>query len=354
MAAEISYHANALTPLGRPNQFPSTPGDETPGDGEVFGALNTVAAYGAPVTFAVTKQPTNGTVVVDPNGFYHYTPNAALAAAGGFDSFTVTATDARFHLENLLGMPGHQTPMTVPVTVLPATPAIPDSVPTQRTQAQTGFPTYTYTVVNNSSATQTFGNVVKNEGNVLAFPAVGTALNSGQSAIYQVRSERIPFTEIKQTVSSGSGPGAAIPPVLLDIYDFSSPPNVQWFASCTPAAACSITPGNGGTIRLLDLPGTVLPVQESDTATRDYIAQSLLSTPQPNVTFYQRDPAMADAMAPGDLTGKGPHFSPVPMVATIGQTTYVENFSSSVTLTPSENAFINWYNNCKASGSYYC
>jgi len=306
------------------------------------GTLNTVAAYGAPVTFAVTTQPTNGTVAIDAQGIYTYTPNAAQAAAGGFDSFVVTATDAGFHLENLFGLPGHATTMTVPVTV-PATPAVPVTVDQQRTQAKTGFTTYTYTVVNNSSTTQTFGAVAKNQGNILAFPAVGTVLNPGESADYKVRSEQIPDTEITQTISSGAGTVAgSLTTVVLDIYDYSSPPNVQWFALCAPTAACSVPQGSGGTIRLVDAPGTVRVVSESDTQLREYVAQSVNASPQPNVTFYQEGPNSIAAMAPGATTRQPPLGSV--MVATIGNTTYVGDYSDSLGTSVDEyNAWLKWY-----------
>ena len=331
--AEVAYHVQGLSPLARPNQLPSAPGDE-----EVVGTLNTVAAYGAPVTFAVTTQPTNGTVEIDAQGIYTYTPNAAQAAAGGFDSFVVTATDAGFHLENLFGLPGRATTMTVPVTV-PATPAVPVTVDQQRTQAKTGFTTYTYTVVNNSSTTQTFGAVAKNQGNILAFPAVGTVLNPGESADYKVRSEQIPSTLIMQTLSSGSGTVAGIlTTVLLDIhdeYDSSYPPKVQWEASCEPTAACSVPQGNGGTVRLFDSPGTVVVVPDSDTETREYVAQSVVASSQPNATFYEEGPNSAAATAPGAVTRKPPLGGV--MMATSGNTTYLVG-GPNTTWTPTETA----------------
>ena len=109
--------------------------------------------------------------------------------------------------------------------------------------------------------------------------------------------------------------------VRSDIYDYSSPPNVQWFASCAPAAACSVPQGSGGTIRLVDAPGTVRVVQESDTQLREYVAQSVNASPQPNVTFYQEGPNSIAAMAPGAVTRKPPLGGV--MMATIGNTTYV-------------------------------
>jgi VCBS repeat-containing protein len=141
---EAVYQIQGLAPLAKPNQLPSTPGQA-----QVVGTLNTVAPFGARVNFAVTNAPANGTVTIDSQGFYTYTPNTALAVAGGTDTFAVTATDTGFHLENLFGLPGHTTTIIVPVTVAP-----------QSTQAQNAAnPVYrvSYRVYNTSWATQTFG-----------------------------------------------------------------------------------------------------------------------------------------------------------------------------------------------------
>jgi hypothetical protein len=255
----------------------------------VVGTLNTVAAYGAPVTFAVTKQPTNGTVAIDPQGFYTYTPNADKAASGFFDSFTVTAIDGRIHLENFLGLPGHATTMTVPVNWTP-TPAIPDSAPTPRTQAQTSYPTYTYTVVNNSWATQTFG-AGAYRGKVLAFPAAGTELLTGQSADYRVRAEQVPGTEInQQLVSGGSGTVAGTltwdPNAPLDIYDIAG---AGYVAICRPTAgSCGVPTGNGGSINLFDAPGTVYAVSSANAQQQSNILQNLVADDLSNATFHPK------------------------------------------------------------------
>jgi len=251
--------------------------------------LNTVAAYGAPVTFAVTTKPAYGTVEIDAQGHYSYTPNAELAASGGTDSFVVTATDGRIHLENFLGLPGHATTMTVPVNWTP-TPAIPDSAPTPRTQAQTSYPTYTYTVVNNSWATQTFG-AGAYRGKVLAFPAAGTELLTGQSADYRVRAEQVPGTEInQQLVSGGSGTVAGTltwdPNAPLDIYDIAG---AGYVAICRPTAgSCGVPTGNGGSINLFDAPGTVYPVSSANAQQQSNILQNLVADDLSNATFHPK------------------------------------------------------------------
>ncbi|OAN27477.1 Ig-like domain-containing protein [Mycolicibacterium iranicum] len=62
--------------------------------------------------YAVTAQPTDGLVTVDSAGFYTYTPNAAKAALGGTDTFTVAVSD-----RGLASMLFGRRTVNVPVTV---------------------------------------------------------------------------------------------------------------------------------------------------------------------------------------------------------------------------------------------
>jgi YVTN family beta-propeller protein len=109
---EWQYQVGGLKPILNPNRWPSAT--------VAAGAAGTLGAYGPfgnPLTFSVTTQPVNGTVTVSPQGTWAYTADPGYGAAGSTDSFTVTATDSAFHLENLFGLPGHQTTVTVPVIV---------------------------------------------------------------------------------------------------------------------------------------------------------------------------------------------------------------------------------------------
>ena len=111
-----------------------------------------------------------------------------------------------------------------------------------------------------------------------------------------------------------------------------------WEASCAGTTVCSIT--HTYDVILLDPQGSVVPVPESDTQMREFVAQSLAASPQPNVTYYKRDPAMAAAMAPGDV-GPADYIS----VATIGHTTYVGDNSPAGWSSGEWNNFYNWCNN---------
>lgn len=84
------------------------------------------------VTYTVTEAPARGSVVVDADGRFTYTPDAAYARIGTTDTFTVSVSDAAsgFHLHGLsgllnllsfglLGATGHTTTTRVTVVVDP-------------------------------------------------------------------------------------------------------------------------------------------------------------------------------------------------------------------------------------------
>ncbi|WP_237569394.1 Ig-like domain-containing protein [Mycolicibacterium lacusdiani] len=73
--------------------------------GVVTGNLNAVDPNGDPLTATVTQQGQFGTVVINANGTYTYTPNGAVPAGGIIDSFKVTITDgADMHLPGIFGL----------------------------------------------------------------------------------------------------------------------------------------------------------------------------------------------------------------------------------------------------------
>ena len=103
--------------------------------GVVSGELNAADPDGTALTFSVTQAPARGSVVVDADGSYSYTPDPAVAAAGTTDSFQVSVSDASsgFHIHGLpglinlltlglIGADGHTSTAIVPVTVAPFAP----------------------------------------------------------------------------------------------------------------------------------------------------------------------------------------------------------------------------------------
>ncbi len=129
------------TPTANPTQTAQS------ATGVVTGSLGAADANGDPLTYTVTQQPAKGSVVVNPDGTYTYTPNAAFAAGGGVDSFTVITSEANawqhFHgpagllakLVNafsfgLINLPdGSAVQTVVPVTVVPVATAPVNAAP---------------------------------------------------------------------------------------------------------------------------------------------------------------------------------------------------------------------------------
>jgi len=337
-AAEVAYHVQGLSPLARPFQFQSVPGDE-----EVHGTLNTVAAYGAPVKFEVTNAPANGRVAIDSQGHYTYTPDAAFADSGGTDVFTVTATDMGPHLGKLLGVPGRATTMTVPVTVAAPAEAEPASADSRAKAASasansSSAPTSgTWTIVNTSWATQTFGNVVSQAGTIRRHPAVNSQIQTGESADYTLQSNSSTLgggSNMKQQLSSGNA--SSIPGTLS--WNPSAPLRVgldvgavdktyytdyvyYWDATCKPKSGSCYEAGGAAipdygtvnskgptTIYVNDAPGTVVTVAASDAQRQSDIMQRLVKSDLSNATFHPKGQPTIGYTNPLPVEG----FQPIP------------------------------------------
>lgn len=70
----------------------------------VTGDLVAVDADGDPLRFSVVQAPGDGSVRINPDGTFVYTPGRELAALGGTDVFVVKVADEGFHLHGLLGL----------------------------------------------------------------------------------------------------------------------------------------------------------------------------------------------------------------------------------------------------------
>ena len=81
-------------------------------DGIIVGSLNATDFENDPLTYTVTTAPTRGTVTLDPDGDFTYTPGTQTAATGAPDSFTVTIDDGAQH-----GLFGLAAPTTVNVAL---------------------------------------------------------------------------------------------------------------------------------------------------------------------------------------------------------------------------------------------
>ena len=304
---EAVYQIQGLAPLAKPNQLPSTPGQA-----QVVGTLNTVAPFGARVKFAVTNAPANGTVTIDSQGFYTYTPNAALAVAGGTDEFAVTATDLGMHLENLFGLPGHTATIIVPVTVAP-----------QSTQAQNAAnPVYrvSYHVYNTSWATQTFGaascNPCNGDAKVLVRPADGAQLQTTQTADYTFEffNGDLYFTQVVD--SSAVVESSATAPNGTLAWN-AGQPGLQFFRTgqvfsvfCSPSrGACKVPPNSlqGGDIYFADAPGTVYVVPAANAQQQSDVLQNLVASDLSNAKFYTKSQPTIGYTNPLKVQGFSPY-----------------------------------------------
>ncbi len=67
-------------------------------DGVVTGDLDAADPDGDPMSLSVVEAPQYGSVVINRDGTFTYTPNPELARTGGTDEFTVKSVDTGFHL----------------------------------------------------------------------------------------------------------------------------------------------------------------------------------------------------------------------------------------------------------------
>jgi len=202
VAKEIQYVASDQKPTLNPGQLPSAPSQTL-----VAGTLGAYNPNGDPFAVAVTGQPTDGTVTIDQiSGSYTYTPGLALAAAGGTDSFTITATNTAFHpLAAFLGIAPRSSTVTVPVTV---------TVPT--IQPPTNAGTTAYYVTNTGYQTMQVAGYVTNQAALS--PVIGTTIATGESVLFEIASGssvQVAFNQIGvsyeglvQTVAVGKGPNS--------------------------------------------------------------------------------------------------------------------------------------------------
>ncbi|MGM9477963.1 Calx-beta domain-containing protein, partial [Pedobacter sp. GSP4] len=114
----VTVNATNVAPVA------TAPAITTNEDTPVNGKITASDADGDPLTFTVTTPPAHGTVVVNPDGTYTYTPAPNY---NGADTFTVTVSDGK----------GGTTTVTIPVTVTPVNDAPVASAPAVSTPQNT-------------------------------------------------------------------------------------------------------------------------------------------------------------------------------------------------------------------------
>jgi VCBS repeat-containing protein len=283
--------------VGAVNDAPvaSAPPATTPEDTPVGGQISASDADGDPLTYAVTTAPTHGSVTVNPDGSYTYTPDANF---NGADSFTVTVSDGN----------GGTVLVTVPVTVTPVNDLPVASAPPVSTledtpvsgqiaasdldgdmlgYAVTTAPTngsvtvnpdgsYTYTPNANFNGADSF-TVTVSDGNggtaVVTIPVTVTTANDAPvaSAPPATTPEDTPVSG-QITASDPDGDPLAYAVTIAPTHG-SVTVNPDGSYSYTPDAnftgadsfTVTVSDGNGGTV-LVTIPVTVTPVNDAPTA----------------------------------------------------------------------------------------
>jgi len=262
---EIRYVAANEKPFLNPVQLPSSPSQST-----AVGTFNAYNPNGNPFTVTVTGQPANGTVSIDPqSGHFLYTPGDALAATGGSDSITLTATDTGNHpLADFLGQAPHSVTATVPVTVAAAQPSDPSGV-SQLYITNTDYQPMQVAAYQTNGAS--------------LFPALGTELTTGQSGLFKVPNDN--------TVTVLFNPvGVAHEGVLqvIGINPPSSPPVVSpdgtvvyttsGGAGGKPGAVQAIDADSGFVTSTILVSGSPDSIAVSPDGSRLYVTNSALNT----------------------------------------------------------------------------
>ncbi|RZJ75709.1 MAG: tandem-95 repeat protein, partial [Flavobacterium sp.] len=177
----------------------------TPEDTPQNGLINAADADGDPLTFTLTTPPTNGTILLNPNGNYTYTPNANY---NGPDSFTVTISDGN----------GGATVITIPVTVTPV-----------------------------------------NDAPVASSPAITTAEDTPRNGV--VTASDVEGNLLTYTLTTAPTNGSVV--VNTDgTYTYT--PNANYNGS--DSFTITVNDGNGG-IATVNIPVTITPVNDTPVAT---------------------------------------------------------------------------------------
>lgn len=139
-----------------------------PVTGVITGRINAVDYEGDPITYIVSTDAAHGTVVVDAEGNFTYTPDPAYALTGGTDSFVVTVDDRIGnppHTYGILGALGILGPTTTALSLV-LVPVLPGN-----RSPRPGTPPFSYTVNTTTGEVTGTLNVTDPDGDDLDFAA---------------------------------------------------------------------------------------------------------------------------------------------------------------------------------------
>ncbi|SDD06159.1 Calx-beta domain-containing protein [Pedobacter soli] len=163
----------------------TAPAITTPQNTPVNGTITATDVDGDPLTFTVSTPPVHGTVVVNSDGTYTYTPSAGYV---GSDTFTVTVSDGK----------GGLTTLTIPVTItLVAAPAMSLTKVATNTVNKAGD-VINYNIVVTNTGNVSLSNVVVSDAGADAgsiTPASITTLLPG-SSVTVIAKHTVTLTEV--------------------------------------------------------------------------------------------------------------------------------------------------------------
>jgi sugar lactone lactonase YvrE len=278
-----------LSTTGPTTRFPSDSVVETATGTVVFGTVTGAATSFTPVllgrvnasdpdndtlTYTVTTPAASGTVAVNPDGTFRYTPTAP----GVLDSFVVTVDD------------GHGGKTAVPVSLFTGTTTQPQSVVSATTPAPNGGTSYTIGV-GSTPVTVTSGTA----------PANGTVSVSGTTVVYT------PDTGHPHAISTGGATSATDPFTIVVTLPSGSTTSVTLTPVVTavnakPTASVQTTPDGTSTTFRISPSDT-----DGDTVTSTVTTQPTHGTVTATSTGYTYTPFSAHAhqLAVGGSTVPG-------------------------------------------------
>ncbi|WP_161600491.1 Ig-like domain-containing protein [Mycolicibacterium hodleri] len=283
--------------------------------GVVSGELNAADPDSADLTFSVAQVPAHGSVVVDADGSYSYTPDPAVSATGTTDSFRVSVSDASsgFHIHRragliklltfgLIGADGHTSTAVVPVTVAPFTPGNTAPIgsatvgsPDPRTGVVHGTVVGTDadgdSLTYSGSATTTKGSVTVTAGGAFTYAPTVVARHNAAALAGTVADRTDTFAV---TLSDGRG-GTVVVPVTIAIGPVNAAPTGSYGVGAPDAGTGAVSGAVVGT----DGDGDLLTYSGPGTTAKGSVS---INASSGAFSFIPTSAARTNAAAPGATT----------------------------------------------------